>query len=74
MNKVCRFPRTTALAVWFLLSAASPYEKAIQLYENGEFLMAASVAEEADTASSLALRSCRSAKLPFPRQRRVHGI
>lgn len=55
MNRVCRFRPTSALAIWFLLSAATPYEKAVHLYENGKFVMAASLAETADTASSLAL-------------------
>lgn len=43
------------LALWVMVTGAIPYNDAMQLYDKGRYLEAASLAEKADTASGFAL-------------------
>ena len=46
---------TLLMVTWTIVAAASPYDKAVRLFERGDYLEAASLAAAEETAPSLAL-------------------
>ncbi len=55
MTGACWLRPAAALAAWLIVSAATPHDESLRLYESGKYLDAASLASTADAASSTAL-------------------
>ncbi|HIJ43960.1 MAG: hypothetical protein QF511_12655 [Rhodospirillales bacterium] len=55
MTGACWLRPAAALAAWLIVSAATPHDESLRLYESGKYLDSASLAATADTASSIAL-------------------